>query len=80
MVRVNMSANELKIFKTKKELEELDEQVNRFLADERASGMVPVSHAVAPGGAGGSIGSTGWWPTKSGSEWACTGSTWHLFF
>jgi len=48
MVKVKTFGEALKVFQTHRELMELDEQVNRFIAENNAR-VISVSDAVVPG-------------------------------
>lgn len=54
--RVKTFTNELKIFQTMKELAALDEQVNRFLAENRVKKVISVSDAATTDNTGATIG------------------------
>jgi len=49
MIKVKTFGQVLKIFETHKELHELDETVNRFIADNKVTKVVSVSDAVLTG-------------------------------
>ena len=56
MVKVKTFTNELKIFRTTGELKELDEQVNKFIADNGIKKVVSVSDTCTTDGSGATIG------------------------
>lgn len=56
MVRVRTFASPLKIFETKKELEDLDEQVNRFVKEGSVKRVVSVSDTCTSDAGGATIG------------------------
>ena len=56
MVKVKTFASPLKIFETKKELEALDEQVNRFVKEGSVKRVVSVSDTCTSDAGGATIG------------------------
>jgi hypothetical protein len=56
MVKVKTFANELKIFHTMGQLKELDEQVNKFIADNKIGRVVSVSDTCTSDSSGATIG------------------------
>ncbi|NIQ39617.1 MAG: hypothetical protein GTN81_13650 [Proteobacteria bacterium] len=56
MVKVKTFSNELKIFHTMKELTELDEKVNQFLAENGVEDVVSVSDCTTTDNSGMTIG------------------------
>ncbi len=56
MIKVKTFSSQLKIFHTKKELDDLDGAVNAFLAAEKIRKVVSVSDAVTTGSKGEAIG------------------------
>ncbi len=56
MVKVKTFANELKIFHTMNELKQLDEQVNKFIADNGIKKVVSVSDTCTTDSSGATIG------------------------
>jgi hypothetical protein len=56
MVKVKTFSNELKIFHTMKELAELDEKVNQFIADNGVEDVVSVSDCATTDNSGMTIG------------------------
>jgi hypothetical protein len=56
MVKVKTFANELKIFHTMGELRELDEQVNKFIADNKVTKVISVSDVCTTDNSGTTIG------------------------
>ena len=54
--RVKTFTTEIKIFQTIKELEILDDQVNRFIADNKAKKVVSVNDATTTDNTGATIG------------------------
>ena len=56
MVKVKTFANELKIFHAMGELRELDEQVNKFIADNGIKTVISVSDACTTDSSGATIG------------------------
>jgi len=56
MVKVKTFASPLKIFQAKKELEELDAMVNRFIAENKVQKVISVSDACTTDDSGASIG------------------------
>jgi predicted GNAT family acetyltransferase len=54
--RVKTFTTELKIFQTIKELEALDDQVNRFIMDDRVKKVISVSDTATTDNAGATIG------------------------
>ena len=56
MVRVKTFASPLKIFETKKELEALDEQLNRFVTENNVKRIVSVSDTCTSDAGGATIG------------------------
>lgn len=49
MVKVKTFGEALKVFQTHRELEELDDRVNKFIADNKVARVISVSDAVLPG-------------------------------
>ena len=56
MIKVKTFASPLKIFQAKKELEELDALVNRFIEDNKVQNVISVSDACTTDDSGASIG------------------------
>lgn len=56
MVKIKTFASPLKIFETKKELEALDEQVNRFIKENNVKHVVSVSDTCTSDAGGATIG------------------------
>ena len=56
MVKVKTFTTEVKIFETRRELDQLDETVNRFLAGSRIGKVVSVSDACTTDDTGATIG------------------------
>ncbi|MBI4286659.1 MAG: hypothetical protein HY670_12290 [Chloroflexi bacterium] len=56
MVKVKTFTSELKIFHTKSELDQLDEQVNKFIADNNVKKVLAVSNACTTDNTGATIG------------------------
>jgi len=56
MIKVKTFASPLKIFQAKKELEELDAMVNRFIAENGVQKVVSVSDTCTTDDSGASIG------------------------
>jgi hypothetical protein len=56
MVKVKTFTNPLKIFQAKKELEELDDMVNRFIEENGVQKVVSVSDTCTTDDSGASIG------------------------
>jgi len=54
--RVKTFATELKIFQTTKELEALDDKVNRFIAENKVKKVVSVSDTTTTDNTGATIG------------------------
>jgi len=54
--RVKTFTNELKIFQTMKELAELDNQLNRFIAENRVKKVISVSDTTTADNTGATIG------------------------
>ena len=54
--KVKTFTTEVKIFQTMKELENLDDRVNRFIADNRAKKVVSVSDTTTTDNTGATIG------------------------
>lgn len=52
MVKVKTFGEALKVFQTHRELEELDDRVNKFIADNKVTKVISVSDAVLPGSEG----------------------------
>jgi hypothetical protein len=52
MVKVKTFGEALKVFQTHRELDELDERVNKFIKDNNVTKVVSVSDAVVPGEGG----------------------------
>jgi hypothetical protein len=56
MIKVKTFSSELRIFRTMKELEELDEKVNRFIADHGIRDVIGVSDCATADDSGMTIG------------------------
>ncbi len=56
MIRVKTFASPLKIFQARKELEELDAMVNRFIEENKVTRVVSVSDTCTTDGSGATIG------------------------
>ena len=56
MVKVKTFTSELKIFHTTNELKQLDEQVNKFIADNGIKKIISVSDACSTDNSGATIG------------------------
>ena len=56
MIKVKTFASPLKIFQAKKELEELDSMVNRFIEENKVQKVVSVSDTCTTDDSGASIG------------------------
>lgn len=56
MIKVKTFSTQLKIFHTRNELEELDRQVNEFIASHGVRKVISVSDASTAGGSGETIG------------------------
>lgn len=56
MVKVKTFTNELKIFRTMGELRQLDEQVNKFIADNGIKKVISVSDVCTTDSSGATIG------------------------
>jgi len=56
MVKVKTFTTEVKIFQTKKELDQLDERVNQFLAGDSISKVISVSDCCTTDNTGATIG------------------------
>ena len=56
MIKVKTFASALKIFQTKKELEELDATVNKFIEENKVQKVISVSDACTTDDTGASIG------------------------
>ena len=56
MIKVKTFASALKIFQTKKELEELDAMVNKFIEENKVQKVISVSDASTTDDTGASIG------------------------
>ena len=56
MTKVKTFASALKIFQTKKELEELDAMVNKFIEENKVQKVISVSDACTTNDTGASIG------------------------
>ena len=56
MVKVKTFASALKIFQTKKELEELDTAVNKFIEENEVQKVISVSDACTTDNTGATIG------------------------
>ena len=56
MIKVKTFASPLKIFQAKKELEELDAMVNRFIKENKVQKVISVSDACTTDDSGASIG------------------------
>ena len=55
-IKVKTFTNELKIFQTMKELSALDEQVNRFIAENGVKKVISVSDSTTTDATGATIG------------------------
>ncbi|MBI4295497.1 MAG: hypothetical protein HY667_00120 [Chloroflexi bacterium] len=56
MVKVKTFSSELKIFHTRKELDQLDEQINKFIADNGIKKVIAVTDACTTDNTGATIG------------------------
>jgi hypothetical protein len=56
MIKVKTFASPLKIFQARKELDELDAEVNRFIAENKVQKVVSVSDACTSDDTGATIG------------------------
>jgi hypothetical protein len=56
MVRVKSFTSEIKVFQTMRELNQLDEQVNQFIADKHINKVISVSDSCTTDTAGSTIG------------------------
>ena len=56
MIKVKTFASPLKIFQARKELEELDAMVNRFIEEKKVQKVISVSDACTTDDSGASIG------------------------
>ncbi|MFC1917704.1 hypothetical protein ACFLXH_03525 [Chloroflexota bacterium] len=56
MIKVKTFTTEVKIFQTKKELDQLDESVNQFLASNSIRKVISVSDSGTTGDTGATIG------------------------
>jgi hypothetical protein len=56
MVKVKSFTSEVKIFETMKELNQLDNQVNRFIADQKIEKVISVSDSCTTDNTGSTIG------------------------
>ncbi len=56
MAKIKTFTNQLKIFHVKKQLEELDEEVNRFIESRGITRLISVSDTVTTGSDGEAIG------------------------
>ncbi|MBW2147017.1 MAG: hypothetical protein JRG73_04240 [Deltaproteobacteria bacterium] len=56
MIKVKTFTSELRIFKTMKELEDLDMQVNQFLAENKIERVISVSDTTTADNSGASMG------------------------
>ena len=56
MIKVKTFTTEVKIFQTKKELDQLDEKVNQFLAGNNISRVISVSDSGTSDNTGATIG------------------------
>ena len=56
MIKVKTFASPLKIFQAKKELEELDAMVNRFIEENKVQNVISVSDTCTTDDSGASIG------------------------
>jgi hypothetical protein len=56
MVKVRTFTNEIKIFRTMKELSQLDEQVNRFIAEKGLKKVISVSDTCTTDSTGATMG------------------------
>jgi hypothetical protein len=56
MVKIKSFTSEIKVFQTKRELDQLDDQVNRFIEDNHVSKVISVSDSCTTDTAGSTIG------------------------
>ncbi len=56
MIKVKTFTSELRIFQTMRELEELDMQVNKFLAENKIERVISVSDTTTTNSSGATIG------------------------
>ena len=56
MIKVKTFTSEIKIFSTRKELEELDEQVSRFISEQGIKSVISVSDTTTTDNTGATIG------------------------
>jgi hypothetical protein len=56
MVKVKSFTTEIKVFQTMRELNQLDEQVNKFVADQGIKKVISVSDCCTTDNAGSTIG------------------------
>ncbi len=56
MVKVKSFTSEIKVFQTMRELNQLDEQVNKFIAGQKIKKVISVSDTCTTDNAGGTIG------------------------
>ena len=52
MVKVRSFTSEIKVFQTMRELRQLDDEINRFIADQKIKRIVSVSDACTTDNAG----------------------------
>ena len=52
MVKVRSFTSEIKVFQTMRELRQLDDEINRFIADQKIKKIVSVSDACTTDNAG----------------------------
>jgi hypothetical protein len=52
MVKVKSFTSEIKVFQTMRELRQLDDEVNRFIADQKIKKVISVSDACTTNNAG----------------------------
>ncbi len=56
MIKVKSFTSEIQVFKTMRELSQLDDQVNQFVAEQRIKKVISVSDACTTDTAGSTIG------------------------
>lgn len=56
MVKVKSFTNELKVFQTMREIKQLDDEVNKFIAEQKISRLISVSDTCTTDNTGASIG------------------------
>ena len=56
MIKVKSFTSQIKVYETMSELNELDQQVNRFLSDKKATHLISVSDTTTTDDKGTSIG------------------------